>query len=235
MMQKKSEDAVSPVIGVMLMLVVTIVIAGVIAVFGTGMVGTTESAPSAVLDVKIMTNFGALDVQNNGEVNADAGMLTGPDFQITHVSGDPIDTGDIEIQIAWKDHLGNYHDSTYSADAFEASGVTLPRTRSQPMYVKASTIGGGVSDMYFGDVKLTPGLRLTASTDFLGDVQQGSQNHIGSEFMNAVFASGETFDGFNSLDDMGVMEYLLPGTPVDITILHIPSNTIIYEKEVVVQ
>ena len=232
MMQKKSEDAVSPVIGVMLMLVVTIVIAGVIAVFGTGMVGTTESAPNVVLDVKIMSNFDALS-QNEGD-------LSGPDFQILHVSGDVLDTGDIEIQIAWKDQLGNYHDSTYSADAFKASGVSLPGSRSQPMYVKAI---GATGDSYFGDAKLTPGLRITASTDYLTsnmkpDAETGEipdNKHKGSEFMNAIFASGETFSNFNSLEDLGVMEYLPAGTPVDITILHIPSNTIIYDKEVVVQ
>ena len=223
MMQKKSDDAVSPVIGVMLMLVVTIVIAGVIAVFGTGMVGTTESAPNVVLDVKIMSNFGALADE--------AGDLTGPDFQILHVSGDALDTGDIEIRMAWEDSTGTYHDSSYSADAFKASGISLPRDRVQPMYVKTLN----AINLYFGDAELTPGLRLTASTDMLGDVNLAPQHHIGSEFMNVIFGGGETFENFNSLTDKGIMAYLLPGTPVDITILHIPSNTIIYEKEVVVQ
>ena len=234
MIQKKSDDAVSPVIGVMLMLVVTIVIAGVIATFGTGMIGTTESAPNVVLDVKIMSNFEALS-QGDGD-------LTGPDFQILHVSGDALDTGDIEIQIAWKDLNGDYHDSKYSADAFKASGVSLPGSREQPMYVKA-LINGGMAESYFGDAILTPGLRLTASTDFLRmnlipdpDTYEYPENkHKGSQFMNAIFASGKTFSNFDSLEDAGVMEYLQPGTPVDITILHIPSNTIIYEKEVVVQ
>ena len=60
MIQKKSDDAVSPVIGVMLMIVITVVIAGVVAAFGTGMTGDVEKAPNVVLDVKILSNFIAL-------------------------------------------------------------------------------------------------------------------------------------------------------------------------------
>ena len=51
MIRKKSEDAVSPVIGVMLLLVVTIIIAAVVAVFASGVGMDTEPAPTTVLDV----------------------------------------------------------------------------------------------------------------------------------------------------------------------------------------
>lgn len=50
-MRKKTDDAVSPVIGVMLMLVVTIVIAAVVAVFASGVGTDAEPAPAAVLTV----------------------------------------------------------------------------------------------------------------------------------------------------------------------------------------
>ncbi len=46
---KKKEDAVSPVIGVMLMFVVTIVIAAVVAAFAGGIATDTEPTPSVVL------------------------------------------------------------------------------------------------------------------------------------------------------------------------------------------
>ena len=51
MMRKKKDDAVSPVIGVMLMLVVTIIIAAVVAVFASGVGTDAESAPATVLNV----------------------------------------------------------------------------------------------------------------------------------------------------------------------------------------
>ena len=54
----KKDDAVSPVIGVMLMLVVTIVIAAVVAAFAGGLATETESAPVAVLDADVYAKSG---------------------------------------------------------------------------------------------------------------------------------------------------------------------------------
>ena len=232
MIQKKSDDAVSPVIGVMLMIVITVVIAGVVAAFGTGMTGDMEPAPNVVLDIKIMSNFGALSSDQTGD-------LRGPDFQILHVSGDPLDTGDIEIQIAWIDQDGKSHYSTYSAAEYKSKHGMNWGSRYQPMYVKMQvpytgadyTYGSMNLDYYFGDVVLTPGLRATATTDFLAL----GKNNVGSPFMDAIFCSSGEIKTSDSVTDPGIMKYLPAGTPVEITILHIPSNTIIYEKEVVVQ
>ena len=47
----RKEDAVSPVIGVMLMLVIVLIIAAVISVFASGLVSDTSTAPSAVIEV----------------------------------------------------------------------------------------------------------------------------------------------------------------------------------------
>ena len=49
--ENKKEDAVSPVIGVMLMLVVTVVIAAVVVMFSTGLAGSTETTPTALFEV----------------------------------------------------------------------------------------------------------------------------------------------------------------------------------------
>ena len=51
MIQKKSEDAVSPVIGVMLLLVVTIVIAAVVAAFAGGVGTDVEVRPATAVEV----------------------------------------------------------------------------------------------------------------------------------------------------------------------------------------
>ena len=55
-LKERNEDAVSPVIGVMLMLVVTIVIAAVVAAFAGGLATETEATPITVLDVDVHTN-----------------------------------------------------------------------------------------------------------------------------------------------------------------------------------
>ena len=79
---KKKEDAVSPVIGVMLMLVVTIVIAAVVAAFAGGLATETEAAPVVVLDA---------DVYANGN---NAATLT-----LRSLSGDNLQRGDASVKI----------------------------------------------------------------------------------------------------------------------------------------
>lgn len=239
MIQKKSDDAVSPVIGVLLMIVITVVIAGVIAAFGTGMTGDVESAPNVMLDVKITSNVESL-------VSGSEGTVKGPDFQILHVAGDALKTGDIEIQMAWTSEDGEHY-SSYSAAEYKKNNPPGTSNRNQPMYVKTPIpgfetlvdqseypYGSGYSstglDWYFGDAVLTPGLRLTATADFL---TAGGKDNLGSPYMDVIFNNGVGMGG--SQTEPGVMKYLPVGTPVEITILHIPSNTIIYEKEVVVQ
>ena len=234
MILKKSDDAISPVIGVMLMLVMTVVIAAVITVFATGIVTDTEPAPTAVLDVKIKSN-----VQLLGD-DIHAG-LTGPDFWITHVSGDAVDTRDIEIRLSWTDQYGLYHQSSYSAEKFkeEKGIVEVPNSFGivklrQPMYAKVAgasirtDFGSDSPSQNFGDVILTPGLKLTAGTEnlYLGATNKRNQ------CMDVIFDSSGEF-----LDDatLGIMKYLPEGTAVNVMILHIPSNKAIFDKEVIVE
>lgn len=69
--QERNEDAASPVIGVMLMVVVTIVIAAVVTAFATGIAGdSTATTPMALLeaDNPMMSNFGlnTVDIVHKG-------------------------------------------------------------------------------------------------------------------------------------------------------------------------
>ena len=224
---KKSDDAVSPVIGVMLMLVITVVIAAVITVFATGTVADTEPAPTAVLDVKIYGSYQAL--YDNGH-----NVVSAPDFHITHLSGDAVDTKDIEIRLSWENNGKSYF-STYSADSFEEKlGSIDPGKgeRSQPMYVKTKVTGDmrndyGSSnlDYYFGDVVLKSGMKLTATADFV------SGTSTRNKCMDVIFNNGET----DELDETyGIMKVMPEGTAVEVMILHIPSNKAIFDKVVYV-
>ena len=66
---KKKEDAVSPVIGVMLMLVVTIVIAAVVAAFAGGLGSDVEMAPTAALDFDVYASDKTVKVEHlSGEI-----------------------------------------------------------------------------------------------------------------------------------------------------------------------
>lgn len=68
MIRTKSEDAVSPVIGVMLLLVVTIVIAAVVAVFASGVGTGAEPVPTTVLDLTEIRDAG----ESTGVTNTEA-------------------------------------------------------------------------------------------------------------------------------------------------------------------
>lgn len=82
--QERKEDAASPVIGVMLMVVVTIVIAAVITVFATGLGGdSTSTTPMALLEA------------DNQQMNGDRLHS----FDIVHKGGDKISTENIQVVI----------------------------------------------------------------------------------------------------------------------------------------
>ena len=73
--QERKENAVSPVIGVMLMLVVTIVIAAVITGFATDLSKDAEKTPTAFFDVQY----------EDGQ------------FTLKHKGGDPIQLKDMQL------------------------------------------------------------------------------------------------------------------------------------------
>lgn len=251
MIAKKSDDAISPVIGVMLMLVITVVIAAVVTIFATGVVGDTEAAPVSVLDVKIFSDASG------------ASGLPSPDFWITHVSGDPVNTKDIELRLSWthEDDSGKEcsHYSVHSAAGMSEkypNGITVNYVqRYQALYMKSTKAGAASTglglDHYFGSAILTPGEKLFASADMLPQDYCGNCDPVvntGSEFMDLIFnnyqitndlssgSSGcEGFGWAGTPTTGGIMDHLQPGTAVDVMIVHLPSNKAIYDKTVIVQ
>jgi len=84
MIQKRiNEDAVSPVVGVMLMLVVTIIIAAIVASFASGLGGGVSGTPTAVFTVSDVTT-------SSNNLN---------DVVFTHKGGDTLALGKIAVQL----------------------------------------------------------------------------------------------------------------------------------------
>jgi len=73
-----NEHAVSPVVGVMLMLVVTIIIAALVSAYAGGMVSGQKKTPQASIQGKFSISQG---------------------FEITHAGGEPLATNDIVFVI----------------------------------------------------------------------------------------------------------------------------------------
>jgi FlaG/FlaF family flagellin (archaellin) len=75
---KKTESAVSPVVGVMLMLVVTIIIAAIVSAFSGGLVSSQNKVPQATIQ---------------GQFSIANGMT------ISHAGGDPLATNDLVFTV----------------------------------------------------------------------------------------------------------------------------------------
>lgn len=100
------DDAVSPVVGVLLMLVVTIIIAAVVSGFAGGLAGSEQSAPSAAIDVKIDSNSGKMTFE----------ML----------SGQSISTGDMKIITYYVGSNGTNVKHEQSKTSSKVSGSRMP-------------------------------------------------------------------------------------------------------------
>ncbi|MGB4234838.1 MAG: type IV pilin N-terminal domain-containing protein [Methanoregulaceae archaeon] len=107
----KKDEAVSPVVGVMLMLVVTIIIAAVVSAFAGGLAGDNQKAPQASIVATDFVARGIVDtVETSGMTNAwgqgqwrpDQGD-TGPAADIyvvfEHMGGDSLNLDTIEIHL----------------------------------------------------------------------------------------------------------------------------------------
>ena len=95
---KKKEDAVSPVIGVMRMLVVTIVIAAVVAAFAGGLGSDVEMAPTAALDIDV-TSDGKVKIES---LSGEALVTKDISIKVTDASGNSLGTGKLYEQGTYK-------------------------------------------------------------------------------------------------------------------------------------
>ena len=88
-MRKENEDAVSPVIGVMLMLVITIVIAAVVSVFATGLITSSDPSSNVVIQ---------LSDHKLTQVGDDYQFST---MTFTHRGGDVLDMSNLKLALAY--------------------------------------------------------------------------------------------------------------------------------------
>jgi len=116
-----NKEAVSPVVGVMLMLVVTLIIAGVVSAFGGGLVSTTSATPQASISSSL-TYQDTLKVQHNG---GDAISTKAFDLKARIASGSNIDMiFDVPLKNSTLLRTG---DSIVNASSFQTGDVfTVP-------------------------------------------------------------------------------------------------------------
>ena len=254
-MKKNSDDAISPVVGVMLMLVVTIIIAAVVSGFSGGLIaGNNQKTPALTMDVKI----------------SNTGSYIGSGFTATVTSvSEPIATKDIRIQTSWKT---TNKDSGASMTGGNTSmplvkNVMSPKIASgdtQPLIASIAPYGSGPgvtgsqnpsspfsqAAQQFGNYSLMQGTGLVALpygshsgmaiagapgvTDDGGygipiSVNAASNGPYKYTF-GASFVSGAV-DATQAVLGTG-WENLRAGDTVTVSVVHVPSGKVIFKKDV---
>ena len=238
-----SEDAVSPVVGVMLMLVVTIIIAAVVSGFAGGLVGgTDQKAPLLTMDVKI----------------SNTGSYIGSGFSATVTSvSDPIPTKDIKIATSWRvtDSATGDVTSGGSTTTPLVTNAMCPRNNnscapygygpgvSSSLDEQSVTSAYKYPDQHFGNYSLVQGTGLVAypygsySDDAIGSSTGMSDEGGYGIVTDYSYATGGLFR--NKYDPAQAVlgtgwEALRVGDTVDVKVIHIPTGKVIYEKDIAV-
>ncbi len=141
-----NEDAVSPVIGVMLMIVVTVIIAAIVSGFAGGMGDNQDAAPTASIQCSIVKS------------DADTAVLT-----LKHMSGDSINTADLRFYVNYLDSSGNpaqKRTQGASVSGFTNSqGASVSATVPYLTDVKVGDVGDDVTN--YGSFVWKPGQVIT--------------------------------------------------------------------------
>lgn len=211
----QNDNGVSPVVGVMLMLSVTIIIAAIVSATAGSYSGTQKSAPSAILEVHFYEN------RSYGDFSTRA-------MTIEHVSGAPLQTKDMSISTYYRNQSGQlikgtllgeksvyletesgkYAGALYINDEDRFGGSPLQDTSSG----YKSWFGNSSAVLMAGDILVTPARFCRDETD---------HENPG---LNYILNLGEkaSDDGFKA------------GDTVSVKIVHVPSGQVIFDKDIVV-
>jgi len=178
---KERDVAAYPVIGVMLMLVVTIIIAAVISGFAGGLVTSQEPAPSASFDVSLTDDSLSLAVQSISEPIPSKNImivLSNGTHTRKLVPGVPNSTVPFGFNIVEEGSQG-FKDSYNVSVANE-----------NPAISRTQAANSSNSMQWFGNYTLKTGSRMSASGDAFMDVCSSS-DAIPAGFTKDSFTKGE--------------------------------------------
>jgi len=104
-MIRQKDAAVSPVVGVMLMLVVTIIIAAVVSAFAGGMGSEQHKTPQVTMNVKsVIESIGGTTASNSPyTLTYPTGYTAANGLMFENTGGDTFSLNDIDIQLQYQD------------------------------------------------------------------------------------------------------------------------------------
>lgn len=244
------DSAVSPVVGVMLMLVVVVIIAAIVSGFAGGMIGNAgEKAPTLTMDVKVVN----------------MGSWTGSGLYATVTStSKPIPTTDLKIVTAWTAANGSMPvagGNTTLPNIDNVNMLWMDQFPAHPKHWIAPWGGGpGINQsntagyydtnpttfskymQQFGQYSLVPGTTLTAKPcgQLWGGYGIGGMNGRGASSGYGVITPF-TYSGITSSTQDATMalfganwEKLRVGDAVNIQVIYTPTGAVIFNKDIAV-
>lgn len=226
------DGAVSPVVGVMLMLVVTIIIAAVVSAFAGGMGKTTDMAPTGSFETRISND----------------GTWGGSNFHVeVKAVSDAIPTKDLKIITDWKAADGTHGGATTTGP--NATPNTDYSTGSS--YEYHSPLGFGPSldywkssggydpQQHYGNYSLVAGTAMHNSAAGWDTTTggYGISPDTRYEYSSGTYQLGPGEGGVDAM--MAILGYdwykLKPGDTVHVKFIHVPSGKVIYDTDVTVE
>jgi hypothetical protein len=235
---KNNEEAVSPVVGVMLMLVVTIIIAAVVSGFAGGLVGGTKMAPQASIAIKTgYTSDGNYDIS------------------FEHQGGDPILTKECQFitYLTLPNGTVIRHNQTATsplARGSQAAGVymysrgphlTDPQKYAYPcnpisnVTLPSGWVLGGFTDPNVGENYAWFGKAVWLS----GDVARTYHNGYTANFVGLIpLSSTDPYPGTDAVYNDAIAQLkdcVAKNCKLEIKLLHVPSGKYILDKTITLQ
>lgn len=234
---KHGEQAVSPVVGVMLMLVVTIIIAAVVSAFAGGLTAGNQKAPTVSMDIHL---------RNDGTGNSYFMM------KVLSVS-EPIPTKDLKIVTSWINSTGGSGGATMVPNTNNTHYTTYPSgkwySQNSPAGYSAGVLTGNnyaAPQAWFGNYTWTSGTTMInwpsnygypAPTSYKGNAYDNGgataynywpswTTYIGNGGTEVDSLTAELGVGWNSLR---------PGDTLNVKVIHVPSGKTIVNQQAIVE
>lgn len=218
------ESAVSPVIGVMFMLVVTVIVAALVSSFASGLGSTAEPAPTTAFEISIRAG----DAVGRGATTSAPGME--PECVVlTVVSGETLHSRDLKIITTYT--VPDQYNGVPVANAGKVIKHTLDGSIGQ------EDVWDSGADPFIHQVN---GYRLSDFALRSLAPGNGMKGSAAPYFGDCLFKPGEPYwfkdrSAFLGFDITDRTAYgFQDGSVVHITIVHTPTGQTIYDREVTV-
>ncbi|WP_094228417.1 type IV pilin N-terminal domain-containing protein [Methanolobus psychrotolerans] len=214
----KNSSGASPVIGVMLMVVVTVILAAAVSAYSTGMLRGTEVAPSASFDVEMRKDISTF----HGNMSYIA---------ITMVTGEKIPSKDLKIVTINPNAEGEYKTREILPNIYNTK--TKSFTGASPFWNLGNYPTTG---QFFGEYLLEPGMTVIADeyANYVGAVWDENDGTYITDVDGHITAMQAMFADWGDEPDNPSDDTLHPGDVFTIKIIHTPTNQVIFTKDVVV-